>query len=348
MNVDEKIDNRSVNLDKFDEEGGSRKNLQDWNLKLVAIVAISWSLFQLWYASPLPYILNFGKIIDVPARSLHLAFGLVLCFLIYPTLKSKRKSKISTSDFVLVFISLLVTLYIFFDYEGLVYRQGILAKIQFGSFTIPYELIIGALGIVLLLEATRRAIGIPLVTIALIFLLFSVFGQSMPYIISHQGLSITRLVGYHWFGGEAIFGIPISVSVSFIFLFVLFHFLNFSPNIVLIGVVIVFLISLYAVNIFIKDMDNKDPKEVVIDEFIGQSIPICLYEIAHEGTKETNEVLTFYFIMFILFRIFDIVKPYPVSYYDKNFKNSFGVIMDDVCAGLYVVVVLVLYMVITS
>jgi len=143
-------------------------------------------------------------------------------FFVYPTLKSKRKSKISTSDFVLVFISLLVTLYIFFDYEGLVYRQGILAKIEFGSFVIPYELIIGALGIILLLEATRRAIGIPLVAIALIFILFSIFGQSMPYLISHQGLSITRLVGYHWFGGEAIFGIPISVSVSFIFLFVLF------------------------------------------------------------------------------------------------------------------------------
>ena len=135
---------------------------------------------------------------------------------------------------------------------------------------------------------------------------------------------------------------------TIIFLFILFHILNFSPNIVLIGVIIVFLISLYAVNIFIKDMDNKDPKEVVIDEFIGQSIPICLYEIAHEGVKETNEVLTFYFIMFILFRIFDITKPYPVSYYDKNFKNSFGVVMDDVVAGLYVVAVLVLYMVISS
>ena len=133
-----------------------------------------------------------------------------------------------------------------------------------------------------------------------------------------------------------------------IFLFILFHILNFSPNIVLIGVVIVFLISLYAVNIFIKDLDNKDPKEVVIDEFIGQSIPICLYEIAHVGTKETSQVLTSYFIMFILFRIFDIAKPYPVSYYDKNFKNSFGVVMDDVCAGLYVVAVLVLYMVISS
>ena len=136
--------------------------------------------------------------------------------------------------------------------------------------------------------------------------------------------------------------------VTTIFLFFIFHILNFSPNIVLIGIIIVFLFSLYAVNIFIKNLDNKDPKEVVIDEFIGQSIPICLYEIAHEGTKETSQILTFYFIMFILFRIFDITKPYPVSYYDKNFKNSFGVIMDDICAGLYVVAVLVLYMVITS
>ena len=135
--------------------------------------------------------------------------------------------------------------------------------------------------------------------------------------------------------------------VTTIFLFFIFHVLNFSPNIVLIGIIVVFLISLYAVNFFIKDLDNKDPKEIVIDEFIGQSIPICLYEIAHQGVKETDQILTFYFVMFILFRIFDITKPYPVSYYDKNFKNSFGVIMDDVCAGLYVVAVLVLYMVIT-
>ena len=144
--------------------------------------------------------------------------------------------------------------------------------------------------------------------------------------------------------------IPGSVAslVTTLFLFFLFNILNVAPNIILITVIVIFFISLYAVNIFIKDLDNKDPKEVVIDEFIGQSIPICLYEIAHEGTRETSQVLTFYFIMFILFRIFDIAKPYPVSYYDKNFKNSFGVMMDDVCAGLYVVAVLVLYMVITS
>ena len=152
------------------------------------------------------------------------------------------------------------------------------------------------------------------------------------------------------FGIGKISKIPGSIASLFttFFLFFLFHILNISPNIILILIIIVFLLSLYSVNIYIKNMDNKDPKEVVIDELIGQSIPICLYEVSHEGAKETNEVLTFYFIMFILFRIFDITKPYPVSYYDKNFKNSFGVIMDDVCAGLYVVAVLVLYMVFTT
>ncbi len=152
------------------------------------------------------------------------------------------------------------------------------------------------------------------------------------------------------FGIGKLKKIPGSYSslVTTFFLFFLFHILKINPNIVLICIILIFFISLYAVNIYIKNLDNKDPKEVVIDEFIGQSIPICMYEIAHEGTKEVSNVLTFYFIMFILFRIFDITKPYPASYYDKNFKNSFGVIMDDVCAGLYVVAVLVLYMVFSS
>ena len=151
------------------------------------------------------------------------------------------------------------------------------------------------------------------------------------------------------FGIGKIKKIPGSVAslATTIFLFILFHALKISPNIILVSVIIIFFISLYAINIFTKDLDNKDPKEVVIDEFIGQSIPLCLYEVAHNVPKETGEILKFYFIMFILFRIFDITKPFPVSYYEKNFKNSLGVIMDDVCAGLYVVAVLVLYMVFT-
>ena len=152
------------------------------------------------------------------------------------------------------------------------------------------------------------------------------------------------------FGIGRISRIPGSIAslVTTVFLFFIFQILDLEPDLVLICLIVIFFISLYSINQFIKNKENKDPKEIVIDEFIGQSIPICLYEIAHEVPKQTNEVLTFYFIMFILFRIFDITKPYPVSYYDKNFKNSFGVIMDDVCAGLYVVAVMVLYMVFSS
>ena len=149
------------------------------------------------------------------------------------------------------------------------------------------------------------------------------------------------------FGIGKIKKIPGSVSsfVTVIFLFFLFHILNLSPNVVLFLIIIVFFISLYAVKVFIKDLTNKDPKEIVIDEFIGQSIPICLYEVAHNVPRDSDQIIKFYFIMFVLFRIFDIAKPFPASYYEKNFKNSFGVIMDDICAGLYVVAILVLYMV---
>ena len=132
-----------------------------------------------------------------------------------------------------------------------------------------------------------------------------------------------------------------------LFLFFLFHILNVSPNIILFSVIIIFLISFYAVNIYIKDLSNKDPKEVVIDEFIGQSIPLYLYEVSHGIQKNSDDTFKFYLIIFILFRFFDITKPFPVSYFDKNFKNSLGVIMDDVVAGLYVVLVLILYMLFT-
>ena len=135
---------------------------------------------------------------------------------------------------------------------------------------------------------------------------------------------------------------------TIIILYIFFHILNLSSNVVLIGLIIIFIFSFLAVAVHIKDNENKDPKEVVIDEFIGQSIPIYLYEISHGTNKSPDEAIIFYSICFVLFRFFDIAKPFPVNFFDKNFKNSFGVIMDDVCAGLYVVAVLVLYMVITS
>ena len=133
-----------------------------------------------------------------------------------------------------------------------------------------------------------------------------------------------------------------------IILYSLFHILNISPNIILILLIIIFIYSFYAVSSHIENTENKDPGEIIIDELLGQSIPIYLYEISHGITKDANEAIVYYSLFFILFRYFDIIKPFPVSFFDKNFKNSFGVIMDDICAGFYVVLTLVCFMIIKS
>ena len=133
-----------------------------------------------------------------------------------------------------------------------------------------------------------------------------------------------------------------------ILLYVLFHIFDLSSIIIFIFLIIIFFFSFIAVAAHIKDTANKDPKEVVIDEFIGQSIPIYLYEISHGSEKSSDEAIIFYGVCFILFRFFDIVKPFPVNFFDKKFKNSFGVIMDDVCAGFYVVLSLICFMILNS
>ena len=136
--------------------------------------------------------------------------------------------------------------------------------------------------------------------------------------------------------------------ITTIFLYSLFHIVDLSSNIILIILLIIFIYSFHAVSEYIKFNDNKDPKEVVIDEFIGQSIPIYLFEIAHGSEKNSQEAILFYIYIFVLFRFFDIKKPFPVNIFDKNYKNSFGVIMDDVIAGLYVVLTLIFFMIIKS
>ena len=204
---------------KIHEDLSPTRNLTGIHLKIVAAIAIIWSLFQLWYASPFPFMFDFGMFKGLPARAIHLGFALLLAFLIFPISRSK---KITIIDVLISVIGAFCCLYIYFFYDQMVDRGGILLKITLGEYIIPIELIIGSIGILILLEATRRVIGIPLVVIAVCFLLFSYFGQYAPDIISHGGLSLKRLVGFQWFDQEAIFGIPIGVSVDFIFLFVLF------------------------------------------------------------------------------------------------------------------------------
>ncbi len=230
----------------------------------IAAVAFAWSLFQLWVASPLPSAL---WLVDVQKRGIHLGFALLLAFLIYPAVAGRRQQGIPWRDVVLAAAACLAALYLFLAYRGLVSRQGILLDVSVGGLTLPVEALLGGAGILLLLEATRRSIGLPLVIIASVFLVYSVFGQRIEFvlvyvslilgaialvqrrrpmvalpiaaaavavlgyamlgstlheILSHKGVSLRRLVGYQWLGGEAIFGIPIDVSVSFVFLFVLF------------------------------------------------------------------------------------------------------------------------------
>jgi len=213
--------NTDTNIEsKIHEDLSPTRNLTGLHLKIVLTIAIIWSLFQLWYASPFPFWFNIGMFKGLPARAIHLGFALLLAFLIFPFSRSK---KISIIDILISIIGAFCCLYIYFFYDQLVDRGGILLKITLGqNINIPIELIIGIIGILILLEATRRVIGLPLVIIAICFLLFSFFGRYAPEMISHGGLSLKRLVGFQWFDQEAIFGIPIGVSVDFIFLFVLF------------------------------------------------------------------------------------------------------------------------------
>jgi len=215
--------NQNISTDienKISEDLSPTRNLTGLHLKVVVAIAIVWTLFQLWYASPFPFMFDIGMFIGLPARAIHLGFALTLTFLIFPISKSK---KISIIDILISLVAAFCCLYIYFFYDQLVDRGGFLLNISLGqNINVPIELIIGISGILILLEATRRAIGLPLVIIAICFLLFSYFGKYAPEMISHGGLSLKRLVGFQWFDQEAIFGIPIGVSVDFIFLFVLF------------------------------------------------------------------------------------------------------------------------------
>ena len=135
---------------------------------------------------------------------------------------------------------------------------------------------------------------------------------------------------------------------TIIILFFFFHIVKL-PNLTIIIILLsIFLYSFFAIKAYIANKDNKDPKEIVIDEFVGQSIPIYLYEISHNVSKEPNEAFFYYIYIFLLFRFFDIKKPFPINVMDKKYKNSFGVLIDDIIAGLYTTLTLIIFMILKS
>lgn len=129
-----------------------------------------------------------------------------------------------------------------------------------------------------------------------------------------------------------------------VLLFIIFHILNVTSNFILIFSLIILFCSTFAISTSLKNFKDENPKQIVIDEFIGQSIPIYLYEVSHGAEKKFNVSFFYYFIIFLLFRIFDILKPFSINYFDKKYKSSFGIVVDDVIAGFYVFLILILFM----
>ncbi len=182
--------------------------------KLIYAVALSWSLFQLYIASPLPFILNMGILDDTQQRSIHLAFALFLGFLTFPALLSSPRDKVPWQDWILAILAALTSLYILIFYADVSGRSG--------GLRTGIEITVAVLGVIALLEVTRRVLGIALVIVSVVFLGYAFFGPYMPELISHRGISISRFADHFWMTTEGVFGLPLGVSNSFIFLFVLF------------------------------------------------------------------------------------------------------------------------------
>ncbi|MEM7041568.1 MAG: TRAP transporter permease [Pseudomonadota bacterium] len=181
--------------------------------KFLFSVALAWSLFQLWIASPLPFMFGFGVFNDTEARSIHLAFAIFLAFTAYPALKSSPKDYIPLQDWLFAIVGAFAAAYLYLFYESLSSRPGA---------PITQDYIVAVIGMILLLEATRRSLGPPLMIIAMVFLVYTFFGQHMPSIIAHKGNTLGEVVNHHWITTEGVFGIALGVSTSFVFLFVLF------------------------------------------------------------------------------------------------------------------------------
>jgi TRAP transporter 4TM/12TM fusion protein len=194
-----------------DADLGGRAAL-GWAGRLIFALSVAWSLFQLWYASPLPFVLGWGVLNDTEARSLHLGLALLLAFLCFPIWKSQRH-RIPWFDWVLGIAAAFAGAYFLLFYADLATRPGQPSL---------RDIVIATAGIVLLLEATRRAVGLPMTVLALVFLAYIMLGRYLPDVLAHKGASLGRMLSHQWLTTEGVFGVALGVSVSYIFIFVLF------------------------------------------------------------------------------------------------------------------------------
>ena len=192
-------------LKQYDRESDTME-YTGFMAKIVSAIAIAFSVFQLYTAT-------FGVLDAQLQRGIHLGFGLALAFLLYPTCRSWSRNKIHPLDLVLAVLGAAAPAYIIYEYQHLVLRAGTVSSL---------DLVVGVIGILLVIEATRRVVGIPMVCVVLAFLAYAFAGPYMPGILAHRGLTLPQLVGHLYFTTEGIFGIPLGVSSTFIFLFILF------------------------------------------------------------------------------------------------------------------------------
>lgn len=194
-------------------EAGARNPVGAVPKKILFFVPLIWTLFQLWYASPLPFIFNIFVINATEARSIHLAFAMFLSYTAYPTFKSSPREYIPIQDWFVALVAAFCSAYLFIFYEQMSARPGIPTTL---------DLVVGVTGLILLLEATRRALGPPLMIVAMVFLVYTFFGSYMPEVIAHKGASLSKGMSHYWLSTEGVFGVALGVSTSMVFMFVLF------------------------------------------------------------------------------------------------------------------------------
>jgi TRAP transporter 4TM/12TM fusion protein len=180
---------------------------------VIFAASLAWALFQLWYASPLPFALGFGILNDTEARSLHLGFALFLAFLAWPATKYSRRDRVPVLDWVLAVAGAFAGAYLLLFYKELATRPGQPTQM---------DIVVATIGLVLLLEATRRAIGWPMAALALVFIGYAMLGPYMPEVLQHKGASLNRLLSHLWLTTEGVYGIALGVSTGAIFVYVLF------------------------------------------------------------------------------------------------------------------------------
>ena len=192
---------------------GARNPVGTIPKKVLFYVPLIWTLFQLWYASPLPFIFNILVFNSSEARAIHLAFAMFLAYTAYPTFKSSPRDYIPLQDWFLALVGAFCAAYLFLFYAGLSERPG-------DPLTI--DLVVAVIGLILLLEATRRALGPPLMVVASVFILYTFAGPYMPEVIAHKGASLVKGMTHYWLTTEGVYGVALGVSTGMVFMFVLF------------------------------------------------------------------------------------------------------------------------------